>query len=200
MDCSSLKVGIMKTVSSLVITALLASCWSLSAIAESDTPSYAGKTSSLMRLENGMVLEGRDYHTPDGHTSGFRFTAGFSPKRLPRLDLGAQLTYRDSDEVPTRIGNQPMLLDTTSLGGSLVAGIRLGHLGFFARSGFAEWEGDAVTRPGPYAMDNGGTARVSGFGARLELDRLVSRLEFEEIDAPSMEHLNMVTASLHYAF
>jgi hypothetical protein len=190
----------MKHVSSLAITALLASCWSLASIAESDTPSYAGKNSSLMRLNNGMVLEGRDYLTADGYTSGFHFTAGFSPRHLPRLDIGARFSYRESDEVPSRIGNQPMLLDTTSLGSSLVAGIRLGHIGFFARSGFADWEGDAVTRPGPYAMDNDGIARVQGFGARLELDRLVSRLEYEEIDAESMEHLNMVTASLHYAF
>ncbi|MDI5936575.1 hypothetical protein [Halomonas kalidii] len=170
-------------------------------LADVDTPSYAaGEATDLMYLDNGMVLEGRDLESPDGHTSGFRFTAGFSPLALPRLDLGAEVTYRESDEVPTRFGDQPLILNTTSLGGSLVAGVRLGHLGLYAKSGFAEWEGDPINRPDPFAMATAGTARVQGFGARLQHDRLVSRLEFEEIDAPSMEHLNLITASVHYPF
>jgi hypothetical protein len=49
-------------------------------------------------------------------------------------------------------------------------------------------------------MNNQGTSRIHGFGARMQFDRLVSRIELEEIDAPSMAHLNLVTASVHYAF
>ncbi|MFY0992514.1 hypothetical protein [Halomonas sp. C05BenzN] len=169
-------------------------------LADGEPPSFAGKATDLMHLDNGVVVEGRDLETPDGYTSGFRLTAGFSPLRLPRLDLGAEFTYRESDEVPARLGNQPLILNTTSLGGSLVAGVRLGQLGLYAKSGFAEWEGDPVSRPDPYALATAGTARVQGFGARLQLNRLVSRLEFEEIDAPSMAHLNLVTASFHYPF
>lgn len=169
-------------------------------LADDETPSYAGKATDLMHLDNGVILEGRDLETPDGYTSGFRLTAGYSPFALPRLDLGAEFTYRESDEVPTRLGDQPLILNTTSLGGSLVAGVRLGQLGLYAKSGFAEWEGDPVSRPDPFAMPTTGTARVQGFGARLQVNRLVSRLEFEEIDAPSMAHLNLITASLHYPF
>ncbi|MCE8032290.1 hypothetical protein EKK97_08980 [Billgrantia tianxiuensis] len=163
-------------------------------------PSYAGKTSDLMYLDNGLVLEGGDLQTPDGYTSGFRFTAGFSPVNLPRLDLGAEFTYRESDEVPTRHADQALLVNTTTLGGSLMAGVRLGQFGLYAKSGFAEWEGDPVTQSEPLYMATTGTARIQGFGARLQHNRLVSRLEFEEIDAPSMAHLNLITASLHYAF
>ncbi|MFQ3787025.1 hypothetical protein [Halomonas sp. A29] len=163
-------------------------------------PAYAGKTSDLMYLDNGLVLEGGDLQTPDGYTSGFRLTAGFSPMNLPRLDLGAEFTYRESDEVPTRHADQALLVNTTTLGGSLVAGVRLGQVGFYAKSGFAEWEGDPVTQGEPLYMATTGTARIQGFGARLQHNRLVSRLEFEEIDAPSMAHLNLITASLHYAF
>ncbi|MCE8043295.1 hypothetical protein HBJ58_14445 [Halomonas desiderata] len=165
-----------------------------------NAPAYAGKTSDLMYLDNGLVLEGSDLQTPDGYTSGFRVTAGFSPVNLPRLDLGAEFTYRESDEVPTRHADQALLVNTTTLGGSLVAGVRLGQLGLYAKSGFAEWEGDPVTQSESLYMATAGTARIQGFGARLQHNRLVSRLEFEEIDAPSMAHLNLITASLHYAF
>ncbi|MGR4068766.1 hypothetical protein OCT51_08680 [Halomonas sp. LR3S48] len=163
-------------------------------------PSYASRTSDLMYLDNGVVLEGGDLETIDGYTSGFRVTAGFSPTNLPHLDLGAEFTYRESDEVPTRYSDQAMLVNTTTLGGSLVAGVRMGQLGFYAKSGFAEWEGDPVTQGEPLYAATTGTARIQGFGARLQHNRLVSRLEFEEIDAPSMAHLNLITASLHYAF
>ncbi|MDX5502030.1 MAG: hypothetical protein LPJ90_00835 [Halomonas sp.] len=162
-------------------------------------PSYASRTSDLMHLDNGVVLEGGDLESIDGHTSGFRVTAGFSPTNLPQLDLGAEFTYRESDEVPTHHSDQAMLVNTTTLGGSLVAGVRMGQLGLYAKSGFAEWDGDPVTQTEPLFATNG-TARIQGFGARLQYDRLVSRLEFEEIDSPSMAHLNLITASLHYAF
>ncbi|WP_262489000.1 hypothetical protein [Halomonas sp. ANAO-440] len=153
-----------------------------------------------MYLDNGVVLEGRGLETPDGYTSGFRLTAGFSPLNMPRLDLGAEFSYRESDEVPTHLGDQPMILNTTSLGGSLVAGVRLGQLGLYAKSGFTEWEGDPVTRSDDMLFATAGTARVHGFGARLQHNRLISRLEFEEFDAPSMAHMNLITASIHYPF
>ncbi|MCC5882976.1 MAG: hypothetical protein JJU25_10120 [Halomonas sp.] len=163
-------------------------------------PSYAGKTSDLMYLDNGLVLEGSDLHTPDGYTTGFRVTAGFSPANMPQLDLGAEFTYRESDEVPTRHADQALLVNTTTVGGSLVAGVRLGQLGLYAKSGIAEWEGDPVTQSETLYMATTGTARVQGFGARLQHNRFVSRLEFEEIDAPNMAHLNLITASLHFTF
>lgn len=187
----------MKLISFLAIVALIASAPSLS---DEQIPSYAGKASDLMHLDNGMVVEGRDIHTADGYTSGFRVIAGFSPFTLPRLDLGAELSYRESDEVPMRQGEESMILNTTSLAGSLVAGVRLGRLGLFAKSGFAGWEGDPVSRTDFLTMNTQGTSRIHGFGARMQFDRLVSRIEFEEIDAPSMAHLNLVTVSVHYSF
>src|SRR5690554_8093915 len=71
-----------------------------------ETPSYAGKDADLMRLDNGVVIEGHDIETPDGFTSGFRLIAGYSPFRLPRLDLAAEISYRESDEVPTRLRSE----------------------------------------------------------------------------------------------
>lgn len=161
-------------------------------------PSFAGKDSDLMRLDNGMVIEGRDIETPDGYTSGFRLIAGFTPLRLPRLDLAAEFSYRESDEVPTRMGDNSLLVNSVSLGGSLMAGVRIGQLGLYAKSGLAGWEGDAVIPRD--ALNTAGTTRVTGLGARLEFNHLVSRLEFEEFDAPDMAHLNLFTASLHYPF
>lgn len=163
-------------------------------------PVYAADSSELLQLDNGVTIEGSDLTTPDGHTSGFRVTAGVNPPNLPLLDLGAEFAYRESDEVPTALGSHHVILDTISLGGALLAGIDLGRFGLYAKSGFAEWQGDAVTGPPGMAIDNGGTTRMHGFGARWEFDRLVSRLEYEEIDAPSMAHLNLVTASFHYLF
>lgn len=163
-----------------------------------ETPSYAGKDADLMRLDNGVVIEGRDIETPDGFTSGFRLIAGYSPFRLPRLDLAAEINYRESDEVPTRLGEQQLLINSVSVGGSIMAGVRIGRLGLYAKSGVAGWEGDAVIPRD--ALDTAGTTRVTGLGARMQFNRMISRLEFEEFDAPDMAHLNLLTASLHYPF
>lgn len=177
--------------------ALLASA---AALADDAPPAYVAQASDLMHLDNGVMIEGQDIETQDGYTSGFRLTAGFSPWRLPLLDLGAEISYRESDEVPTRFGGQALILDTTSLGGSLIAGLRLGQWGLYAKSGFAEWEGDPIIPNDALALDTGGTARVQGFGVRLQFNGLVSRVEYEEFDAPSMAHLNLVTASVHIPF
>lgn len=138
----------MKPISSIAVAALIAVCSIPTSLADEQAPSYAGQANDLMHLDNGMVVESRDIQTPDGYTSGFRIIAGFSPITLPRLDLGAELSYRESDEVPMQQGDQTMILHTTSLGGSLVAGLRLGRLGLFAKSGFASWEGDPVSPHG----------------------------------------------------
>lgn len=163
------------------------------------SPAHASKHSDLMFFDNGVVLESGDLETPDGYTSGFRLTASFSPAKLSALDIGAEFTYRESEEVPMQMADQALLMDTTTMAGSLLAGIRFGQFGLYAKTGFAEWEGDPVTRS-ELAGDSTGTARIQGFGARLKQDRLESRLEFEEIDAPNMAHLNLLTASIHYAF
>ena len=172
---------------------------SLPSLADSAMPAYGSAAQKLIHLENGMIVQGRDVRTPDGYTSGFRLTAGFTPQHLPRLDLGAEFSYRQSDDVPVAVADSQQILDTTSLGGSLVAGVRLGPLGLYAKSGLAEWQGDPVGDNDGFRAA-GGTARVNGFGARLQMRRLVSRLEFEEIDAPAMNHLNLTTASLHFPF
>lgn len=163
-------------------------------------PSYASRQSELMFLNNGMVLEGGDLETPDGFTSGFRLTASFSPSRLPLLDIGAEFTYRESEEVPIHQAEQAQLVDTTTLSGSLLAGIRLGQFSLYAKSGFADWEGEPVTHDGTMDTATAGLARTQGFGARFKQERMESRLEFEEIDAPNMSHLNLLTASFHYTF
>ena len=167
--------------------------------ASTPSPAYASKHSDLMFFDNGVVLESGDLETPDGYTSGFRLTASFSPAKLSALDIGAEFTYRESEEVPMQMADQALLMDTTTMAGSLLAGIRFGQFGLYAKTGFAEWEGDPVTRS-ELAGDSTGTARIQGFGARLKQDRLESRLEFEEIDAPNMAHLNLLTASIHYTF
>lgn len=177
--------------------ALLASTVTL---ADASPPAYVAQASDLMHLDNGVTIEGQDLESQDGYTSGFRLTAGFSPIRLPFLDLGAEVSYRESDEVPTRFSGQALILDTMSLGGSLVAGLRLGQWGLYAKSGFAEWEGDPIIPNDALALDTAGTTRVQGFGIRLQFNGLVSRVEYEEFDAPSMAHLNLVTASLHIPF
>ncbi|MFP4137439.1 MAG: hypothetical protein ACLFSR_03685 [Halomonas sp.] len=185
------------------LLACLALTTPFSAIADGNqprdtSPAYAGQVEDLTHLDNGVVIDGRDVETLDGYTSGFRLIAGYTPLRLPRLDLGAEFSYFESDEVPTRLGDQQLLVDTVSLGGSLVAGLRLGRLGLFAKSGLMGWEGEAVVPRGDF--DEAGTTRVTGFGARLAFPGFTSRLELEEYDAPDMAHLNLLTASVHIPF
>ena len=132
-------------------------------LADDDAPalSYAAPNSEWMRLDNGVVLEGSDLSSLDTNTTGFRLTAGFSPEQLPRLDIGAEIAYRESEEVPITSQMNPLLMDTLSLGGALVAGVRMGAVSIYAKSGFTEWRGEAYQ---PQA-DDGGTALLQGFGA-----------------------------------
>ncbi|MFC7367688.1 MULTISPECIES: hypothetical protein [Vreelandella] len=157
---------------------------------------YASPDSELLKLGNGVVLEGSDLSSLDTYTSGFRLTAGYSPWQLPRLDIGAEIAYRESEEVPISSSVNPVIMDTLSLGGAVVAGVRLGAFSVYAKSGFTEWRGEADQ---PLDSD-GGTAFLQGFGATMTNNRLVSRLEYERIDAPTLSHLNMLSASLHLPF
>lgn len=157
---------------------------------------YTAPDSELMQLDNGVILEGSDLQSLDNYSSGFRVTAGFSPWRLPQLDIGAEIAYRESEEISTTSSVNPLVMDTLSLGGALVAGVRMGAFSVYAKSGITEWRGDSEVE----GADESGTAMLQGFGATVTINRLVSRLEYERIDAPSLEHLNILSASLHLPF
>ncbi|MYL24517.1 hypothetical protein GLV89_12090 [Halomonas alkaliantarctica] len=159
---------------------------------------YTAPDSELLKLDNGVVLEGSDLSGLDTYSSGFRVTAGFSPWYLPQLDVGAEIAYRESDEVPISSGVESLLMDTMSLGGALVAGLRMGTFSVYAKSGLTEWRGESDSVP--QGMDTGGTARLQGVGASVRVNRLVSRLEYERIDAPTLSHLNQLSASVHLPF
>ncbi|WP_051234051.1 hypothetical protein [Halomonas halocynthiae] len=165
-----------------------------------EASSYFYQGAYLTHLDNGLELQGDSVSSMDGVTSGFKLTAGFSPVGFPLLDFGAEIDYRESEEVPfvARQGSS-QLVDTTSLGGSLLAGIRMGDFGVYAKSGIAGWQGEVITgRPG--ANVDGGMAQVNGFGAHLAVNGVVSRLNYERFDEPSLSHLNIVTASVHIPF
>lgn len=158
---------------------------------------YTAPSSELMQLDNGMVLEGSNLASLDTYTTGFRLAAGFSPsQRLPQLDIGAEIAYRESEEVPIASNATPLIMDTLSLGGAIVAGIRMGAFSIYAKSGLTEWRGETDLP----LVDEGGTAMLQGFGATMTINRLVSRLEYERVDAPTLSHLNQLSASLHFPF
>ncbi|QNU61752.1 hypothetical protein [Vreelandella titanicae] len=164
-----------------------------------DTPpvmAYTAPNSELMQLDNGVILEGSDLQSLDNYTSGFRVTAGYSPWRLPQIDIGAEIAYRESEEISTSSGVNPLIMDTLSLGGAIVAGVRMGAFSVYAKSGITEWRGESDLE----GADESGTALLQGFGATVTINRLVSRLEYERIDAPTLSHLNMLSASLHLPF
>jgi hypothetical protein len=87
-------------------------------------------------------------------------------------------------------------MDTLSLGGAIVAGVRMGAFSVYAKSGFTEWRGESDVE----GADESGTAMLQGFGATVTVNRLVSRLEYERINTPTLEHLTMLSASLHLPF
>ncbi|HDZ49194.1 hypothetical protein LCGC14_0459520 [marine sediment metagenome] len=157
---------------------------------------YTSPDSELMQLDNGVILEGSDLSSIDTYTSGFRLTAGFSPWRLPQVDIGAEIAYRESEEVPLSYTINPLVMDTLSLGGAIVAGVRMGAFSVYAKSGITEWRGESYAAN----ADESGTALLQGFGATMTINRLVSRFEYERIDAPTLSHLNMLSASLHMPF
>ncbi|MGO2132811.1 MAG: hypothetical protein ACTH3D_07920 [Halomonas sp.] len=166
----------------------------------SESSSYFYQGSYLTSIGEGLELLGNSVSSMDGVTSGFRLTAGFTPMDFPLLDFGAEIDYRESDEVPFVASHgSSQLVDTTSLGGSLLAGIRMGDFGMYAKSGYAGWQGEIVTGR-PDASIKGGMARVNGFGAHLAVNGVISRLNYERFDEPSLSHLNMVTASVHIPF
>lgn len=182
----------------LASTLLCCSAPLLSSYANDAPPvlAYTSPDSELMQLENGVILEGSDLSSLDTYTSGFRLTAGFSPWRLPQVDIGAEIAYRESEEVPLSASINPLVMDTLSLGGAIVAGVRMGAFSVYAKSGITEWRGESYTN----GVDESGTALLQGFGATMTVNRLVSRFEYERIDTPTLSHLNMLSASLHMPF
>lgn len=170
----------------------------LPTVADDSVPimAYTASDSELMQLDNGVVLEGSDLSSLDTYTSGFRLTAGFSPWQLPQLDIGAEIAYRESEEVPIASSMSPLIMDTLSLGGAIVAGVRMGAFSVYAKSGLTEWRGETDL---PRA-DKGGTAWLQGFGATMTVKHMITRLEYERVDAPTLSHLNQLSASLHLPF
>ncbi|GEN27448.1 hypothetical protein HVA01_10940 [Halovibrio variabilis] len=170
----------------------------LSCFADDNLPvmAYTAPDSKIMQLDNGVILEGSDLQSLDNYTSGFRVTAGYSPWRLPQLDIGAEIAYRESEEVTVDANVNPLVMDTLSLGGALVAGVRMGAFSVYAKSGITEWRGESYRE----GAEENGTAMLQGFGATMTINRLVSRIEYERIDAPTLSHLNMLSASLHLPF
>lgn len=165
-----------------------------------ENPAYSKTGAYLASLGDNLLLLGDSITSLDGATSGFRLTAGFTPYDFPLLDIGAEIDYRESDEVPlTASQGYHHLVDTTSLGGSLLAGLRIGNFGLYAKSGVAGWKGESVTGQPGTSLD-GGMTRVNGFGAHLVINGVISRLQYERFDEPSLEHLNLVTASVHLPF
>ncbi|MGQ7247043.1 hypothetical protein ACUN9Y_06860 [Halomonas sp. V046] len=163
------------------------------------SPAFSGMSREILRMDNGVLVQGDDVHTPDGYTSGFRLTAGFSPEETPTLDVGAELRYRESDDVPSSSGGINHVQDFTSLGGSLVAGLRVGRFGIYGKTGMAQWASDPVTGRS-VATPTHGTTRVQGFGARWLTSSWIGQVEFEEVNDRELEHLNMITASFHLPF
>ncbi|WP_458526252.1 outer membrane beta-barrel protein [Onishia taeanensis] len=181
-----------------LITLLCSSPWALAGRAD-DSSIYTNTEDGGFALENGLTLGGRKVDSANGDTSGFRVMAGYFFSRLPHLEFGAELAYLESDNVSVSLDGSPTLLDTTSINGSLLAGVRIGRLGIFAKSGLAEWRGSSDASEGNGSM--GGTAPLYGMGANLRLYRsLVGQLEYEVIDTSDLDHLTMATASLIYRF
>lgn len=162
-------------------------------------PSFSSFSQEIVQLDNGLLVQGDEVRTQDGYTSGFRLTAGFAPQPSDYFDLGAELRYRESNDVPTRVGGSHVQ-DVTSIGGSLIAGLRVGAFGLYGKAGYAQWSSDPVT--GSQQIEtSSGEAHVKGIGARwLADDGWIGQLEMEEIDHPMLEHLNMLTASVHIPF
>lgn len=182
----------------LASTLLCCSVPWFSSYADDNPPvmAYTTPDSEFMQLDNGVILEGSDLQSLDNYSSGFRVTAGFSPWRLPQLDIGAEIAYRESEEIAISSSVNPLVMDTLSLGGAVVAGLRMGAFSVYAKSGITEWRGESDVE----GADEGGTALLQGFGATMRINRLVSRLEYERIDAPTLSHLNILSASLHLPF
>lgn len=162
---------------------------------ELPTLAYTTQEGEMMALDNGVVIEGSNLNSIDSYTSGFRLTAGFTPWRTTQFDIGAEIAYRESEEVFTSSSVTPLIQDTLSLGGALVAGLRMGAFSVYAKSGLTEWRGQSDT-----TGSEGGTAMLQGFGATMTVKRLVSRLEYERIDNPMLSHLNQLSASVHMPF
>ncbi|MBY6030762.1 hypothetical protein KUV41_15470 [Halomonas sp. DP8Y7-1] len=163
------------------------------------TPAFSGMGQEIVRLDSGVLVQGDKVHTPDGYTSGFRLTAGMAPEDVSGWDLGAELRYRHSDDVPMTASDSQHVQDVTSLGGSLVAGYRIGQFGVYGKTGMAQWISDPVTGRNTFDSTSGST-RVQGFGARWMTSSWIGQVEFEEVDDRELEHLNMITASFHLPF
>lgn len=153
----------------------------------------------LGQLGERVLIQGDEVNSQNGQTSGFRLSAGFSPDWNEVFDLGAELRYRESEDVASSHGGNRHVEDVTSFGGSLIAGLRFGSFGLYGKTGVSQWVTDPVTGANSITSSSG-MARTKGIGARWLNEDWIGQVEFEESDAPELEHLNMVSASIHVPF
>ncbi|MDI4636006.1 MULTISPECIES: outer membrane beta-barrel protein [Halomonadaceae] len=183
----------------LTLLCLLGTSFSALAAKPDNRSIYADAEGGGLTLDNGLTIGGSQVSTANGDTSGFRVMAGYFFSRLPHLEFGAELAYLESNNVSVSLDGSPTLLDTISVNGSLLAGVKMGRVGVFAKSGLAEWRGDTNSPDSSGSL--GGTAPLYGMGANMRLHRsLIGQMEYEVIDSNDLKHLTMATASLIFRF
>ncbi|WP_355662223.1 hypothetical protein [Halomonas salifodinae] len=189
----------LRSLSRLTLVSLLIASPSLLAAVPSASAQDDGE---LVELDNGVRVDGESVDFFDGFTSGFRVAAGYLLPRLPRIEIGAEFAYLESEQLPTTYQGMPVQLDSTSLRGAVMAGLRLGKLHFYGKSGLAGWQADlAGPAEGNWRSDSlDGTAQTFGLGASIQHNAWQGRLEYEYIDADRLDHLNITSARISYRF
>ncbi|MFD2189863.1 hypothetical protein [Pistricoccus aurantiacus] len=170
------------------------------AMADTGQLVYANADTVQVEVDERMLLGGNEVVSADGFTSGFRLLGAYLMPQIPSIELGAEISYLQSDDIPTSVNGSQAIMNTTSLNGALLAGLRIGMVGVFAKSGLAQWQGDFINDAGRDKDSLGGTAPIYGLGASMRFSGMLGQLEYEYIDTRELEHLRMATASITYQF
>ncbi|WP_136247114.1 outer membrane beta-barrel protein [Halomonas borealis] len=134
----------------------------------------------------------------DDEADMVKLTAGYNFGWLPFLDLGAELGYINGDTLNGEVDGRSGTLEVSAVEAMGVAGLSFGPLGFYAKAGMADWDGERRGRG--LTRDYSGTDPVYGLGARFELLDLTGRLEVERLDTDEIGDIDMFTAGVVYTF
>ncbi|WP_043487553.1 outer membrane protein [Halomonas halodenitrificans] len=159
------------------------------------TAAATGSTGAYIGGGLGQMSGGGAF---DDDAEHWKLVAGYNVGWLPLLDLGAELAYVNGGKIDGRVGDHSATLEVESFQAMAVAGASFGPLGFYAKTGMADW--DAEQRGRGVSRDHSGTDPIYGLGVRAGLFGLSGRLEYEYLDTDGIDALDMVTAGVVYTF
>jgi len=172
--------------------------WPVLSQAGAKTGPYLGAGVGTARLRARTDLPGGGSTTVSGHEPAYKVTLGYNFGWIPFVDLGVEGSYLNFGKVSKSVGGTKVSYEQTGWDGFGLAGVSLGPVGVFAKTGFINWHSDI--KADGFKRSDSSTDPAYGIGARLRFFSLSGRLEYEKFDLSGNKDVEMTSVSVLYTF